>query len=168
MPFGPTALMVGQAYGLNVAFTDYLGVEGINQNRKDGVLFLDSTVRFADITDGTSNTLAVGERPPSTDGWYGWWYAGWGQNQDGSADMVLGVREKNYSARAASCPIGPYEYGPGRPDNMCDTFHFWSHHPGGANFLFADGSVHFLPYSARAVMRALATRAGGEAVLPPE
>jgi prepilin-type N-terminal cleavage/methylation domain-containing protein len=39
-----------------VAFTDYLGVEGSNLNKRDGVLYLDSRVRLADIKDGTSNT----------------------------------------------------------------------------------------------------------------
>ncbi len=34
----------------------------------------------------------------------------------------------------------------------------------GANFLFCDGSVHFIPYSAAGIMPALATRAGGEVV----
>jgi prepilin-type processing-associated H-X9-DG protein len=47
------------------------------------------------------------------------------------------------------------------------VFHFWSLHPGGANFAFCDGSVRFLPYSANDILPALATRAGGEvAVLP--
>ena len=41
---------------------------------------------------------------------------------------------------------------------------FWSLHPGGANFAFADGSVKFLRYSAADILPALATRAGGEAV----
>ena len=35
---------------------------------------------------------------------------------------------------------------------------------GGTNFLFADGSVHFLAYSAASVVPALATRAGGEVI----
>ena len=47
-------------------------------------------------------------------------------------------------------------------------FHFWSPHPGGANFAFADGSVRFLRYSADSIMPALATRAGGEVVSVPE
>ncbi|MEO2089144.1 MAG: H-X9-DG-CTERM domain-containing protein, partial [Gemmataceae bacterium] len=50
----------------------------------------------------------------------------------------------------------------------CDAFHFWSLHSGGANFAFADGSVHFLNYSADAILPALATRAGGEVVALPD
>jgi prepilin-type processing-associated H-X9-DG protein len=154
--------------GKRVAFTSYLGVEGTNQFTTDGVLYLDSRVRFADVTDGLSATLMFGERPPNTDGLLGWWYAGWGQSQDGSAEMVLGVREKNYFIYGATCPQGPYHYGPGNPSNRCDVFHFWSLHPGGANFAFADGSVRFLSYSADPIMPALATRNGGERVQVPD
>ncbi len=149
------------------AFTSYVGVEGTDQYRGDGLLFLDSKVRLASILDGASNTLMVGERPPSADGYLGWWYAGWGQEQDGSAEMVLGVREFCVF-NVASCPDGPYHYGPGRFSNQCDVYHFWSPHSGGANFAFADGSVRFLSYSADSIMPALATRAGGEKVAIPD
>jgi prepilin-type processing-associated H-X9-DG protein len=44
-------------------------------------------------------------------------------------------------------------------------FHFWSLHFGGANFLFADGSVRFLAYTSAPVKPALATRSGGEPVV---
>ena len=46
--------------------------------------------------------------------------------------------------------------------------HFWSVHPGGAHFAFADGSVRFLKYSADPILPALATRAGGESVAVPD
>ncbi len=144
-----------------IAFTSYLGIEGTDFWHMDGVLFLDSHIRMADIVDGTSNTLLVGERPPSADEKLGWWYAGWGQSQDGSAEMVLGVSERNVSY--SECFRGPYRFGQGRINNQCDCFHFWSLHTGGGNFALVDGSVHFLPYSAYAVMPALATRAEGEA-----
>jgi prepilin-type N-terminal cleavage/methylation domain-containing protein/prepilin-type processing-associated H-X9-DG protein len=143
-----------------VGLTSYLGVEGLDQTRRDGVLFLDSRVRFADITDGLSNTLMVGERPPSADGHLGWWYAGAGQSYDGSADSVLGVREVNLDL--PGCPPGRSGFGPGKIQDQCDCLHFWSLHPGGANFALADGSVHFLTYSASSAMPALSTRGGGE------
>jgi prepilin-type processing-associated H-X9-DG protein len=147
-----------------VALTSYQGVQGTNQFRRDGLLFVDSQIRFAAITDGLSNTLLVGERPPSTDGIFGFWYAGWGNNKDGTGDMVLGVRAFNLGMWAPGCPEGPYAYTQGRLSNQCDLFHFWSLHIGGANFLFADGSVHFLSYSVDPQFPALATRAGGEVV----
>jgi prepilin-type N-terminal cleavage/methylation domain-containing protein len=62
---GRTTAPARDRYGNLAAFTDYLGVRGGVGIRKDGILFLDSQVRVADITDGASSTLLVGERPPS-------------------------------------------------------------------------------------------------------
>jgi prepilin-type N-terminal cleavage/methylation domain-containing protein/prepilin-type processing-associated H-X9-DG protein len=153
----------------NVALTSYLGVEGLNLNSCDGLLFKDSAIRFAEITDGLSNTLLVGERPASTDLQYGWWYAGVGQQFSGSAEMVLGVREPNLLlVTKGSCPPGNYWFTSGSLSNQCDMFHFWSPHIGGAYFLFADGSAHFLSYSANSILPALASRAGGEAASVPD
>ena len=153
------------------AFTSYLGVSGTNTAAKDGVLFQDSRVTLLDVTDGASNTLLVGERPPSADFQFGWWYAGVGQRFTGSADMILGVREPNLQPIISGSKCGPGNY-PFMPadgfDDPCGMFHFWSPHPGGANFAFCDGSVRFILYSANPIMPALATRAGGEAVGAPE
>lgn len=154
---------------LNAAPTSYLGNEGLDLYARNGVLYIDSQVSLADVTDGASNTLAVGERPSSAQGDLGWWYAGQGQINDGSCDTVLGVRELNVSNYGAGCPPGPYAFGQGRFQNQCDAFHFWSPHAGGgANFLLVDGSVHFLSYSADSILPALATRSGGEAVNLPD
>jgi len=38
---------------------------------------------------------------------------------------------------------------------------FWSMHPGGAWFAFADGSVKFISYGAQSSLRRAATRNGG-------
>ena len=83
--------------------------------------------------------------------------------------MLLGARERNFGGEfVAACPAGPYHFGPGRLHEQCDLFHLWSLHPGGAHFLFADGSVHFLGYGADAVLPALATRSGGEVAAVPD
>jgi prepilin-type processing-associated H-X9-DG protein len=151
--------------GYRVALTSYVGVLGTNMKQPDGVLFVDSHVRFVDIVDGASNTIMAGERPPSADYWYGWWYTGYGQLGSGSLDMLLGVREINLGGiYISSCPKGPYDFQAGQLSQECDAFHYWSLHSGGAHFLFADGSVRFLSYQANGVIPALATRAGGEVV----
>ncbi|MFO0807721.1 MAG: DUF1559 domain-containing protein [Gemmataceae bacterium] len=146
------------------ALTSYIGVLGTDFTKSDGVLYRDSRVKLTDVTDGTSGTLAAGERPPSPDFWYGWWYAGVGQRRTGSGDMLLGTRELHWPRAPFTdgCPAGPFAFVPGRMDEQCDLFHFWSVHPGGAYFLFCDGSAKFLTYAVDPVMPALASRAGGE------
>lgn len=164
-PADPRTRQTQIAYGsLPVALTSFQGNAGLYYAWRDGTLYADSAVKFADITDGTSQTLLIGERPASADHEFGWWYRGIGQQGDGSADMILGVRERNATGSRYPCPIGPYHFVPGKLENQCDMFHFWSPHPGGAHFAFADGSVRFLTYSADPILPALASRAGGEAV----
>jgi prepilin-type processing-associated H-X9-DG protein len=148
--------------GFVAAFTDYLGVEGKNLYSGDGVLYLDSKVRLSDIRDGTSNTLAAGERPPSFDNIYGWWYAGQGQNDTGSTDMTLGVKELCLQPQYSMCEFGSFSFQNGNANDPCSMFHYWSMHSGGANFVFVDGSVRFLAYKVVDLMPALASRAGGE------
>jgi prepilin-type processing-associated H-X9-DG protein len=135
------------------------------------VLYADSAVRISEITDGTSNTLAVGERPPYPQGGWGVWYSGvWGAGATGTGAVVLGVTEPCAPPDFLDHPCDGmvFRFGPGTIDNSQDAYHFWSLHPGGANFLFADGAVHFLPYSALPIMEALASRAGHEAVSLPD
>lgn len=159
--------------GRVVASTNYLGVNGLDWSTEDGVFYRDSKTKMIDILDGASNTLLIGERPPSSDYWYGWWYASFGQQSTGSCDILLGVRETKAPAIVEtyleSCEVGPYHFRAGELGKQCDTLHFWSHHPGGAVFAFAGGSVHFFAYdSADSILPDLATRRGRESVVLPD
>jgi prepilin-type processing-associated H-X9-DG protein len=142
----------------------YLGSSGDRPGTRNGVIFDVNTIRLIDILDGSSNTIMYGERPPSADRLYGWWYGGIGQDYTGSLDNCLYANERNVSIYNAykHCGPGPFAYRSGRFDNPCDVFHYWSPHSGGANFALADGSVRFILYGSDRVLPALSTRAGSE------
>ena len=146
-----------------VASANYIGMFGTFEPGVggDGLFYRNDNLNLRDVIDGTSNTLAVGERPPSADLHYGWWYAGMGTG-DGTGDLHLGVREVGTWPRFPACPGGPRPYRAGKLTDNCASAQFWSLHAGGANFAFCDGSVRMLRYSAGDVLSALATRSGGE------
>jgi prepilin-type N-terminal cleavage/methylation domain-containing protein/prepilin-type processing-associated H-X9-DG protein len=149
-----------------VAFTAYEGVNGITGDfghlPANGCMFFRSDIRLTQITDGTSNTFLIGERPPSQDLYYGWWFAGAGWDGSGVGDVVLGSYEQGY-ANALGCPQSKLGFQPGNVNNPCDQVHFWSLHTNGANFAKADGSVRFETYGmSQAVLNAMCTRNGGE------
>lgn len=113
---------------------------------------------FRHVTDGAAQTLFVGERGVPGNNYFGWVFCGTGYNLAGEGDQVLSVGFGFYPDSANS----PRELTPGIPEN---AQHYWSYHATGGNFLFVDGSVKFLPYSISLdVLRALATRSGGDGV----
>jgi prepilin-type N-terminal cleavage/methylation domain-containing protein/prepilin-type processing-associated H-X9-DG protein len=162
------ALQVVSLPGRSHALTSFLGVNGRRVTVKDGILGLDSAVRIADVTDGTSQTIAIGERSPGgAKSALGWWYAGWGSDQNGEAESHLGTRTLDTGRHGAGCGT-PAPFAARPIQDPCTPFQFGSVHSGGAHFAFADGSARFLSFSADAILPALASRAGGEAVAVPE
>lgn len=148
------------------ANTSYLGVAGSGLYQDDGIFHPGLITRIADITDGTTNTIMIGERPPGVDGVLSGWYSLEGYTRCPSS-QVLSTDDPMGSPTARKCryPPVPLPLRPGNLTDGCHLGHFWSLHSGGANFAFADGSVRFLSYEVGSLLPALATRAGGEVVL---
>jgi prepilin-type N-terminal cleavage/methylation domain-containing protein/prepilin-type processing-associated H-X9-DG protein len=149
--------------GVTFGVTDYLGVAGTNVYARDGIFHPGLSVKFGDITDGTSNTIMIGERPSGPRGAFSAWYAGWGYTVWPLSQILPGVSE-GIPSQGNGCKASSSALRPGRIGNGCDLDHFWSLHGQGANFAFADASVHFLPFSADRLLPYLATRSDGEPV----
>jgi prepilin-type N-terminal cleavage/methylation domain-containing protein/prepilin-type processing-associated H-X9-DG protein len=121
----------------------------------EGAMYEYGAVRFAEIRDGTSNTLLLGEAASGM-----CWFVGWLHHVERVASAGINQAWPNPPGR---CTMDPAENAPqSGPQSILG---FGSNHPGGANFALADGSVRFLKSSTDLnVLSGLATRAGGEVV----
>lgn len=155
--------------GMRAGLTSYLGVGGavveFERVKRLGVLDNEPGCNLDDVTDGTSQTLAVGERPPPENRQAGWWYPAFTFGPEFRGPNGVTILGNVVFLSNQDCSTGT-NFGPGRLDNPCDRYHYWSLHGGGANWLFADGGVRFLAYTSTPLIPALATRAGGEATSP--
>jgi prepilin-type processing-associated H-X9-DG protein len=118
------------------------------------------------FVDGTSNTIAVGETAYDNDGsWYGTQIAGCsGFNPMFNAWSVNLRMSSNF--RVTKNPLNTLPGIGYSAGGLCGTnAAFGSYHPGGGNFLFVDGSVHYLKNTINLpVYYALSTRNEGEIV----
>ncbi|TWU32201.1 DUF1559 domain-containing protein [Novipirellula artificiosorum] len=161
---GGPSVVTGISFPIEMATGNYIGMFGTeefhltcnpsspkyNGGEGNGTFFLNRQCRFADILDGLSNTIIVGERSslyaPST--WVG---------------VVSGG--EHGVARVA----GVSSYPPNSKQTPAQYFHnFSSLHPGGTHFLRADGSVRMITeFIDEVVFHAISTRAGHEVFTEP-
>jgi prepilin-type N-terminal cleavage/methylation domain-containing protein/prepilin-type processing-associated H-X9-DG protein len=204
-PNDPMAMAQGRGYGVQdygpTCYTDIdpngiaFNGPGANQivpfrnklTRVDGLLHLGMT-RISEITDGTSNTIAIAEdagrdarfASPYTEAYYNGVITprptndpfGYPQGQRrywrwGEPDSAFGVSNQINSKFRPDHELIQYPP-PGSPtagNNAGANDEIFSYHPGGANVLFGDGSVKFLKETTNiVVLRKLVSCQGGEVV----
>ena len=105
-------------------------------------------VKLKEVTDGTSKTILLGEKRPAYEGHsaeisraasVGWWAGANSGYSHGNSIIPI-----NY-------PINPDQTGCTPGDRYIHNYNtsmgFSSFHPGGAQFVMVDGSVHFIQES---------------------
>jgi prepilin-type N-terminal cleavage/methylation domain-containing protein/prepilin-type processing-associated H-X9-DG protein len=127
--------------GDGLAWTDYGGLFGVSHNtpsilpQHEGMMIYDRAIRMRDVTDGLSNTLAVGE------------CAGRGNAQQSHWANGQNLFDQRFD----------------NPINVTRDNELFSDHTGGVNVAFADGSARFLSESIdQDTLNGLLTRSGGE------
>ncbi|MBV8308899.1 MAG: DUF1559 domain-containing protein [Planctomycetaceae bacterium] len=127
----------------------------------NGLFFRNHSINIAQITDGTSQTFAAGERSQNLS------RASWtGAVTNAAVPLVALQAEAGLDPEGGGALVLSHTgegHGPNSPSGLAHGDQYWSLHPGGANFLFADGSVRFIKELINfSIFQALATRAGGE------
>ena len=179
----PQLAPLGMAVGTTFAVTDYVYSKGPNDawcmpaekmpSCDRGVFYLNAATQIADIRDGTSNTMAMGEGAggsrwplcrgagcttpyagpsgplPASDAWIS---GGLGHFVTESFGFVTASIWGSTVASPNKCPVTDSFSDVQQFDNCTcslnggphSTANFRSDHPGGVQFLFADGTVHFV------------------------
>ena len=132
----------------------------------DGVFGYKHTIKMKQITDGSSNTFAVGEvkGEDTTNGYNVWSYS----FRYGSS-MRSTLNPLNSPPGTPSSPLSDCQYAAGVPPAPCWNGAFGSNHSSGANFVYIDGHVDFVSDDiSTELYQAKSTYAGGEVISESE
>jgi prepilin-type N-terminal cleavage/methylation domain-containing protein/prepilin-type processing-associated H-X9-DG protein len=148
-----------------VAPANYVAMYGVGEPGPDGdgLFFRNSRVALRDITDGTSQAIALGERSHLL-GEATWTGSVTGAILYPTNPLTTVARFRTETSSGMVLGHVGEGKGPGAPQSDVNTF-YSLHTGGGVNFVFADGHVQFLKATMNyQTYQALATRAGGEVV----
>jgi prepilin-type N-terminal cleavage/methylation domain-containing protein len=182
---GLTDIWFANASGTNIgsgwAMSNYVAANHSNNTMRigNGIFFMDSEVKIKDITDGTTKTIALGERVyrmfngiTGTDPANSQTFSGSIRPQAGCVFCVRGTRQQSSWGIRDGLGAMPTGGGINKPSSIISytesvsarTF-CSSYHPGGAQCTMADGSTRFFSESTSlGVMRDLIAIADGQPV----
>jgi prepilin-type N-terminal cleavage/methylation domain-containing protein/prepilin-type processing-associated H-X9-DG protein len=160
---------------------------------QDGVILFNGVVQISGITDGTSNTLLFGETANFNPNWPQYWQEQIAAMVGSSVVPILPfcLTHSTWGPGLIASPAGsgcfplngnlftlpvPTDFGTLFNAWQDQVYTYGSSHPQGANFVFCDGSVHFLSNSINnasvvagdsgpvTLLQALSSRANGEVI----
>ena len=162
-PTDPAPRRFALPSGIELASSNYVGIYGygsvsVNPGIGTGIFYRNSSTRIRDITDGTSNTICVGERIhdhdnvaalTTVDANSTWYAAIPGTQRPAGMAMAMMMEESpslvlGHVGQDATGAMPAMQH---TPNNTNHIVNFSSNHAGGVQFLLCDGSVHFMSES---------------------